>query len=1347
MKCTISFKLGDKTITINDIQSDVDLSGITKLSDLSELLASNLGNSSLAQAVDDINAYHQEKNILATPKYIKDVGVVLATTSPTGTFTSHDLMKDPVYPNRTVAQILNAINTSSYNDSHPAQFANLALTELSPALQETDRIISFVTDKLVDDYNSELKGFFDPSSNRIFIRVADENHLDPSDIESIAHELYHYVAHNKNIQQSFYWSDPNKIDQLLSLTPVNKQVAERLEIIRRALHYGGIEWQASEIIAESLSNKEFNDFLKINGFADFTSNIQLELQKYDYDVNDIMASLPTNSSIVEETRNPDLTPFSRVSEGVDLVPITQVLKGIDKVSHAKVAETIRKEFEAHKKFTPAGSKYSSFDLNYDEAIEVTENNGRTQILSLKQRDLVEVPFFEWDSKKKEFVVKTGKDGGASFRPIIKRFFNKNGDLMITVPASDKSNANSFDLRADEFVLRYRAYLGEMNATVPNAEQIKGFVEKLNDAYDPESDAFFKERQVTIKKGERAGEKIQIFKPTNKNSVSFSFSNYVEKGEFFDQSPIRPLFNNIKKNDVVKVKFSDTEFPAIVSRIFGNSIEAITSKGNIIFVKPKDLVGIIFREDIHPELKELRALASNNAIQRISYETNSNNEKRITKEFLETHKLEYFETKNGIKDYYNLPGDKSKRGYRDTEDYQKGLSNRRNVISKLKLGDLVKAEWHIKENGKDSVTSGWYHVIGTTKNTVYFFTKTGAVFHLNIEEIDPVKTRILGIAYNNEKEAQLVDDFQALHTKSKQLFEDPKGASMAFRIAMKEGQKTTIHQQYFVKQVRNIQDDEMDVPGSSSEQEVAEAYAQVKRGDIVKVRKTNMKDEEYTQWRVVTGKDADGRAITAAFSNAYTVNYEFGSSYTSNAGYRVYAINENDVVAVGLRVDGDENLEIEGHDEIRLQIEEFKKKLDTFNTPKLISNLISGKEVSVDLLKFYEPVEAVHVRRGEKDTWVINVKDTDVRLATNDKKYFLKEKNKKKTFLLSEGKFHYEYVWYPKEIKKGVIHNALKPGDILTEKYIGRDGQAKYIDSIVLNVFPTGVTVYKYLYDEESGTFQAQQNTIFKKKKEDTDFPSLQQVALAKSGRGMKGARDVRNNILKSKKVVASVASTNFAKSRDSREKIIAMVDRIKSLYNVKIEVLTSSELEETMGEEVKNASAFRGFIYNGVIYINSDIASTAEPLHEMGHLILGIMQSENPDLYRSMMSKLQGHVDYNLIAEDYPELEGDALNTEVFVTLFGEYSRSKDKGFFSKIINFVKGIFSRIFDNKGIFQMTDDDFANMSLDQLFIRFGDSLMNKKFNYALTQFSAAVSKKIEALKSKFMDENKLTTTCTN
>jgi len=462
MNCNISFKLGGETITIENIKSDVDLSSITRLSELSELMATNEGNSSLVVALEKIDDYHRERSYLAEPKYIKGTGVSLPLISMTGSFSSQELMEAEELPNRTVAQVLSAVNTSSYNDSFAAQFVNLALTELSPSLEDTDRIITFVTDKLTDGYGNEIKGFFDKNKNQIFVRVSDENHLDPSDIEGIAHELVHYIAFNNNVSAVYYWNR-DQVDKLLALSSPNKQIQARLDVIANR---PGISLKAEEILAESYSNKEFNDFLKVNGFSDLTSSIKLDLEKYDYNSENLNPPKPDAS---------EDTLFSKVSEGVDLVPITQVLKGIDKESHAKVAETIRKEFEAHKKFIPAGSKYSSLDLNYDESMDITDTNGRTQILSLKQRDLVEVPFFEWDSKKKQFVVKTGKDAGASFRPIIKRFFDKNGDLMITVPASDKSNADSFDLRADEFALRYRVYLGEMNATPPSANQITAAV--------------------------------------------------------------------------------------------------------------------------------------------------------------------------------------------------------------------------------------------------------------------------------------------------------------------------------------------------------------------------------------------------------------------------------------------------------------------------------------------------------------------------------------------------------------------------------------------------------------------------------------------------------------------------------------------------------------------------------------------------------------------------------------------------------------------------------------------------------------------------------------------------------
>jgi hypothetical protein len=46
------------------------------------------------------------------------------------------------------------------------------------------------------------------------------------------------------------------------------------------------------------------------------------------------------------------------------------------------------------------------------------------------------------------------------------------------------------------------------------------------------------------------------------------------------------------------------------------------------------------------------------------------------------------------------------------------------------------------------------------------------------------------------------------------------------------------------------------------------------------------------------------------------------------------------------------------------------------------------------------------------------------------------------------------------------------------------------------------------------------------------------------------------------------------------------------------------------------------FIYNGTIYINTDVAKADAPLHELLHLILGQVRYKNPKLYTQLLDSL-----------------------------------------------------------------------------------------------------------------------------
>jgi len=227
---------------------------------------------------------------------------------------------------------------------------------------------------------------------------------------------------------------------------------------------------------------------------------------------------------------------------------------------------------------------------------------------------------------------------------------------------------------------------------------------------------------------------------------------------------------------------------------------------------------------------------------------------------------------------------------------------------------------------------------------------------------------------------------------------------------------------------------------------------------------------------------------------------------------------------------------------------------------------------------------------------------------------------------------------------------------------------------------------------------------------------------------------------------------NFYKSRDSESKIMEIVDKLQSIYNVPIITLRTDEIAESFGPMLGgDATKVRGFIYEGKIYINLDNASSAEPLHEMAHIILESIKANDYSLYQTIINSVKSHPYYDDIAKSYPNRSPEDLDEEVFVTVFGEKYRTKlhstynqswydqNEDIFTNIWNNIKNMFASIFDNKSILDIPNDELSTMSLDELISTFGDNLTEGKFKHVLNYDTSTVERKITNLKTSLLSND--------
>lgn len=165
------------------------------------------------------------------------------------------------------------------------------------------------------------------------------------------------------------------------------------------------------------------------------------------------------------------------------------------------------------------------------------------------------------------------------------------------------------------------------------------------------------------------------------------------------------------------------------------------------------------------------------------------------------------------------------------------------------------------------------------------------------------------------------------------------------------------------------------------------------------------------------------------------------------------------------------------------------------------------------------------------------------------------------------------------------------------------------------------------------------------------------------------------------------------KEQDKEDPIISEIDKfdnktiieerlyqMKKLFGIKINNITIKDLSNNKWKDIiPNASLVKAFVYNGEIFINTDLATVEDQIHELMHIFLGGVRYTNPDVYMQILNKISELPNLPKLADEYKHRSENDVLEEIFVNQFSKY---------------LKGIPS-IFD-----QMSQSDLYNIEYEVL-----------------------------------------------
>ena len=125
---------------------------------------------------------------------------------------------------------------------------------------------------------------------------------------------------------------------------------------------------------------------------------------------------------------------------------------------------------------------------------------------------------------------------------------------------------------------------------------------------------------------------------------------------------------------------------------------------------------------------------------------------------------------------------------------------------------------------------------------------------------------------------------------------------------------------------------------------------------------------------------------------------------------------------------------------------------------------------------------------------------------------------------------------------------------------------------------------------------------------------------------------------------------------DSAIFITESLDKMAKTMGINIYSMSVDRMRyEGILKQVPDAAQVSAFIYNGNVYINTDVASIDSKVHELMHILLGSMRFKQPELYSQLVQTVQNLPNFDDLAIQYPNRTQSDLLEEIFVEEFSKH--------------------------------------------------------------------------------------------
>ena len=197
-----------------------------------------------------------------------------------------------------------------------------------------------------------------------------------------------------------------------------------------------------------------------------------------------------------------------------------------------------------------------------------------------------------------------------------------------------------------------------------------------------------------------------------------------------------------------------------------------------------------------------------------------------------------------------------------------------------------------------------------------------------------------------------------------------------------------------------------------------------------------------------------------------------------------------------------------------------------------------------------------------------------------------------------------------------------------------------------------------------------------------------------------------------------------------------LIAKVKAANNPYLKVISNSDFD-TMPElkGIENSAKYAlGFIKNGIIYINSDLANSSTVVHELGHIYLADAKRKHPTEYYKLLELVRDTKRWQEMRslKAYANKRGSDFDEEVLATILGD-------------------LYKKANENKDVpwFEFEEDenslgnDLLNLVSDDFKSLLSNDVLPKLDNVFFDEYKE--SQKVATLKNRLYEENLIKENC--